>query len=82
MDRAREWNGSVVSDPRPLFSEASRTFLAVARSVEPDEWDTPGLGEWNLRELVAHTGRAFTTIEDYLGGSGHEETALCILSRA
>jgi uncharacterized protein (TIGR03083 family) len=61
-----------MSDPRPLFSEAARTLLALVRSIEPDEWEIPGLGEWNLRELVAHTGRAFTTIEDYLGGSGDE----------
>jgi uncharacterized protein (TIGR03083 family) len=61
-----------MSDPRPLFAEAARSFLAVVRSIEPDDWDRPGLGEWNVRELVAHTGRAFTTIEDYLGGTGDE----------
>jgi uncharacterized protein (TIGR03083 family) len=37
------------------------------RAVPDDRWDTPALGEWTVRELVAHTLRAFTTIEQYLG---------------
>jgi hypothetical protein len=26
------------------------------------QWDAPGLGEWTVRELVAHTDRAYRTV--------------------
>jgi uncharacterized protein (TIGR03083 family) len=59
-----------MNDPRLDLVDASRSFQAVIGSIGPDDWDRPGLGEWNVRELVAHTARAFVTIEDYVGGSG------------
>jgi len=46
------------------FDAAAEAFLANVRQVE--HWEAPGLGEWTVRELVAHTLRAFTTIETYL----------------
>jgi hypothetical protein len=30
------------------------------------EWEAPGLGEWTVRELVAHALRSYTTVETYL----------------
>jgi uncharacterized protein (TIGR03083 family) len=52
---------------RDAFDEAVATFVKAVRAVPDDRWDTPALGEWTVRELVAHTLRAFTTIEQYLG---------------
>ena len=46
------------------FQDASATFLTTIRDVRG--WEAAGLGEWTVRELVAHTLRAYTTIETYL----------------
>src|SRR3954468_13176357 len=52
---------------RPAFEQAAAFFLATIERVEPTQWDRPGLGEWSVRDLVGHTGRAFLTVETYLG---------------
>lgn len=49
-----------------LLGLAARWFAGTVRLVGADRWDAPGLGEWTVRELVGHTLRAVTTIEDYL----------------
>jgi hypothetical protein len=41
-------------------------MLATIDEVEPHQWELPGLGVWTVRELTAHSLRAFTTIERYL----------------
>ena len=50
-------------DSVAAFSLASTWFLNVVRTVDPDQWDRRGLDEWTVRELVAHTVRAFRTVE-------------------
>ena len=37
-----------------------------------------GLGEWNVRELVAHTVRAFRTVDQYLDGTVRDPTPLAV----
>jgi uncharacterized protein (TIGR03083 family) len=44
--------------------------------VEGDQWDQPGLGEWNVRELVAHSVRALRTVDQYLDGTVRDATPL------
>lgn len=51
---------------RAAFQQAAAWFLALIDAIRADQWDQPGAGEWSVRELVAHTSRAFTTIEEYL----------------
>jgi hypothetical protein len=51
---------------RAGFAAATDWYLSVLTRVPADAWERPGLGEWNLRELAAHTARALTTIENYL----------------
>jgi uncharacterized protein (TIGR03083 family) len=48
------------------FDAATEWFLTVVARVGPDQWERPGLGAWSVRELVGHTGRALSTVEDYL----------------
>ena len=48
------------------FEEAARWFVATAGSVTPEQWQAPGLGVWNVRELAGHTARALLTVEEYL----------------
>jgi uncharacterized protein (TIGR03083 family) len=52
---------------RAAFERGSATLLAALRNVQPEQWDRPGaLGDWTVRELAAHTLRAFVTIDGYL----------------
>jgi len=48
------------------FAEASQYFVRVVSLVPDDRWDEPGLGDWSVRELAAHTNRAHTTVVEYL----------------
>lgn len=56
------------------------SYAATARAVSdvigqvPDRmWDRPGLGEWNLRDLVGHTSRSLVTVIEYLARPVAEE---------
>lgn len=51
---------------RDSFRQASTAFVALVRQVPHDRWSAPGLGDWDLRALVGHAGRACTTIATYL----------------
>jgi uncharacterized protein (TIGR03083 family) len=56
------------------------TYVAAARAVAdlvariPDDaWPGPGLGEWNLRELVGHTSRSLVTVVEYFDRPAERE---------
>lgn len=51
---------------RTSFDLAVNFFLDIVSRVSSDQWAEPGLGVWNVRELVGHTSRAMTTIEQYV----------------
>lgn len=51
---------------RAAFDDAAASMLATIERIEPHQWELPGLGVWNVRELTAHTLRGFTTVERYL----------------
>lgn len=53
-------------DVRRDFRRAAESFAAVVRGIQPDSWERPALGVWNLRDLTGHTSRALLTIESYL----------------
>jgi uncharacterized protein (TIGR03083 family) len=40
--------------------------VALVDRVPEAAWQQPALGEWNVRELVAHANRALTLVEQYL----------------
>ncbi|HMM96412.1 maleylpyruvate isomerase N-terminal domain-containing protein [Phycicoccus sp.] len=54
-------------DARRWFGAASDAAVSLVARVPDDAWERPGLGEWTVRELVAHLLRAWTTVRDYLG---------------
>ncbi len=59
-----------------IVSSYSATARAVSDLIDqiPDHrWDGPGLGEWNLRELVGHTSRSLVTVIEYLARPVDEE---------
>ena len=48
---------------RSAFTDAAAVFLATVAAVADDQWEQPGVGEWTVRELTAHTIRSFETLE-------------------
>jgi uncharacterized protein (TIGR03083 family) len=48
------------------FSQSAQSFLGVLQQIEPEQWELPGLGNWNVRSLAGHTARAILTVENYL----------------
>jgi uncharacterized protein (TIGR03083 family) len=61
----------VTFDPAALrasYAVAGTAFVELAGRVPDDAWDTSGLGEWTVRDLVGHTTRSFVTVSEYLAG--------------
>ena len=52
-------------ESRRAFGDAAEWFASMAASVG-DRWGSPGLGEWNVRDLVGHTSRSLLTVEAYI----------------
>ena len=50
---------------RRAFGEAAAWFVTTAALVG-DRWADPGLGVWDVRDLVGHTSRSLLTVEEYL----------------
>ncbi|UIJ35689.1 maleylpyruvate isomerase N-terminal domain-containing protein [Allobranchiibius sp. GilTou73] len=48
------------------YLQAAASVVDLVGRIGPDAWDGPGLGDWDLRSLVGHTGRALTTVLTYL----------------
>lgn len=47
------------------FIDAAEWLEGLTKGIAPKELDQPALGEWSLRELVAHTSRAVSVVEEY-----------------
>ena len=52
---------------RNAFRDALLQFVDVVERVPPDGWDKTGLGEWTIRELVAHVASAVEAPVAYIG---------------
>lgn len=66
---------------RDAFAAAAEWFattVAALDSAEPLGWDRPALGEWSRSDLVGHTVRALTTVEQYLDEGTTTSTATTI----
>lgn len=48
------------------FSSAADFLVVVVDRIASPDWARPGLGSWDVRELVAHANRGMTTVEQYL----------------
>ncbi len=53
---------------RASYAAAGPAFVERAGRVPADAWNTTGLGEWTVRDLVGHTTRSFVTVTEYLAG--------------
>ena len=47
------------------YYEAAELFIATVRVIRPSQWDGPGLGVWNVRDLVGHAARSIVLIEEF-----------------
>ena len=62
-----------MSEPRAVFASAATGFATLVRSVPEDRWSDPGLGDWNVRDLVGHTSRSLITVSTYLQTTAERE---------
>lgn len=53
---------------REWFTRLTRATLSVIDQIPQDAAQRPGLGNWNLAELTAHTIRAWTVLSQALAG--------------
>ncbi|GAB6986303.1 maleylpyruvate isomerase N-terminal domain-containing protein [Nocardioides pyridinolyticus] len=53
-------------DSRTTYDAAATAFLALVEQIPPERYAGPGLGSWDLRALVGHTGRSLVTVAEYL----------------
>jgi uncharacterized protein (TIGR03083 family) len=51
------------------FRSAVDWFVGLTAAVPATAWEAHGLGEWTIRDLVGHTGRALSTVAEYLTDS-------------
>ncbi|CAI9416011.1 maleylpyruvate isomerase N-terminal domain-containing protein [Nocardioides sp. T2.26MG-1] len=51
---------------RQTFTAAATAFLDLAERVPVERYAEPGLGTWDLRALIGHTGRSLVTVTTYL----------------
>lgn len=54
---------------RAAFTDATEAFVETVTAIGTDQLADPGLGDWTVVELLAHTCRAFTTMESYLAAT-------------
>jgi uncharacterized protein (TIGR03083 family) len=57
---------AVKSETVDIYLAASRAFADQVAALPSDGWDRPGLGDWDVRSLVGHTGRSLVTVLSYL----------------
>lgn len=58
------------------YREAGHWWRSLVGGIDDHLWDRPALGEWSVRELVAHGGRAFKTVSDYVEGDVKDPTRI------
>ncbi|AZI56876.1 hypothetical protein EH165_00520 [Nakamurella antarctica] len=57
------------------FGSAAHRFLEVS-ACATGHYDSPGLGEWSVRDLLGHTSRSLSTVETYLGTASSDPDAV------
>ena len=59
-------NMSTLDTVRTTYADAAVAFLDLVAEVPLERYAGPGLGNWDLRALIGHTGRSFGTVSTYL----------------
>lgn len=58
------------------FRFASHWWRSLVGAVDEARWGGPGIGEWSVLELVAHTNRVYRTLLDYIEGPVKDPTPI------
>ena len=58
------------------FRESGHWWRSLVGGVDDHQWDLMALGEWTVRELVAHGARAFRTVSEYVEGGVKDPTQI------
>lgn len=58
------------------YREAGHWWRSLVGGIDDRRWEQPAVGEWNVRELVAHGGRAFKTVAEYAQGEVKDPTRI------
>jgi len=58
------------------FRESAHWWRSLVGGVDDHQWDLMALGEWTVRELVAHGARAFKTVAEYVEGEPKDPTRI------
>lgn len=66
---------SSLESARATYAEAAAAFLDLAEQVPLERYAEPGLGSWDLRSLIGHTGRSLVTVVTYLDTRADEIAA-------
>ncbi len=61
---------------KEAYKQAARFFVETVARVRPGQWDDVGLGEWNVRDLVGHTSRSLTRVEEFCAQPAEQATVL------
>ncbi|MUH51169.1 MAG: hypothetical protein F2789_08155 [Actinobacteria bacterium] len=61
---------------RTAFDHLGEAYIRLAADMSDEQFDLPGLGEWNVRELFAHAIRAYSTAATYLDAAPSSEVIL------
>ena len=61
---------------KEAYKQAARFFVDTVARVQPTQWDDVGLGEWNVRDLVGHTSRSLTRVEEFCAQPAEKATVL------
>ncbi|MCI0888307.1 MAG: maleylpyruvate isomerase N-terminal domain-containing protein [Chloroflexi bacterium] len=61
---------------KEAYKLAARFFVDTVARVQPTQWDDVGLGEWNVRDLVGHTSRSLTRVEEFSAQPAEKATVL------
>lgn len=58
-----------MTDATAAFVTSATSFAAVVAAIRDNQWSEPGLGVWDVRELVGHALRGVTTAPAYLAAT-------------
>ena len=61
---------------KEAYKQAVRFFVDTVARVQPSQWGDVGLGEWNVRDLVGHTSRSLTRLEEFCAQPAEKATVL------
>lgn len=64
------------SEVTQAYRYSAQWYRSLVGAIPDAHWDAPAVGEWTVRELVAHTARAFRTVVEYAEGEPKDPTPI------